>query len=57
VLERIDMDPADLVTFITSEHGPDDAAEGAVAVQAAMAVLKAWLKQVSPGVTGLFSVG
>ena len=56
-LERIDPSPADLVAFITSEHGAADATEGAMAVQAAMAALGAWLKQVSPGVTGLLSVG
>ena len=56
-LERIDLTLADLVAFITSEHGPDDAAEEAAAVEAAMAALKAWLVQVSPGETGLLSVG
>jgi hypothetical protein len=56
-LQRIDFNLADLVAFITSEHGPDDAAEEAAAAQAAMTALKAWLAQVSPGVTGLLSVG
>jgi hypothetical protein len=56
-LERIDLNRADLIAFITSEHGPDEAAEEAAAVEAAMAALKAWLVQVSPGVTGLLSVG
>jgi hypothetical protein len=56
-VERIDMNPADLIAFITSEHGPDHAADEAAGVQAALDSLKAWLKQVSPGVTGLLSVG
>jgi hypothetical protein len=56
-LERVDMNLADLVAFITSEHGPDEAAEGAAAAQAALAALKAWLVRVSPGETGLLSIG
>jgi len=56
-LERIDLDLPDLVAFITSEHGPEHAAEEAAATRAALAALKAWLAQVSPGVTGLLSVG
>jgi hypothetical protein len=47
----------DLIAFITSEHGGDHAAEEAAAVQAALTTLKGWAREVSPGTTGLLSVG
>jgi hypothetical protein len=56
-LQPIDLDLADLIAFITSEHGPDSASEEAAAARTAMTTLKGWLAQVSPGVTGLLSVG
>ena len=56
-LEPLTLDLGDLVAFITSEHGADDAAEEATAVQAAFTTLKGWAREVSPGTTGLLSVG
>ena len=47
----------DLIAFITSEHGAELAAEEAAAVQAALTTLKTWAREVSPGTTGLLSVG
>jgi hypothetical protein len=57
VLQQIDLNLPDLVALITSERGPKDAAEETMAAQAAVTALKMWLAQVSPGVTGLLSVG
>ncbi len=47
--------------FVASEDGPDDATEDAadeeVVVQAALAILKTWLAEISPQSVGLLSVG
>jgi hypothetical protein len=62
-LDSVECVAGDVTAFIASEHGPDDpddpdgTAEEAVAVQAALATLKAWLAEVSPGSVGLLSVG
>jgi hypothetical protein len=40
-----------------ARHGPDDAADEEVAVQASLTTLKAWLAEVSPESVGLLSVG
>ena len=56
-LNRVDISLSDLVAFITSEHGSEQAAEEAAAVQAALTTLKGWLAQVPAGTTGLLSVG
>jgi hypothetical protein len=57
VLESIEFDNAELIAFVASEHGPDDAELGAQAVQAALAKLKEWLPEVSTGSVGLLSIG
>jgi hypothetical protein len=60
VLDGVECVAGDVTAFIASEHGPDDSdgtAEKAVAVQAALATLKAWLAEVSPRSVGLLSVG
>jgi hypothetical protein len=56
-LDGVECEAGDVTTFIESEHGTDGAAEEAVAVQAALTTLKAWLAEVSPGSVGLLSVG
>ena len=56
-LDRVEGETHEVTAFVVSEHGPDDAAEQAVAVQAALTTLKAWLAAVSPGMVGLLSVG
>jgi hypothetical protein len=52
-LDGVECEAGDVAAFVVSEHGPDDAAEGAVAVQAALATLKAWLAEVSSASVGL----
>jgi hypothetical protein len=56
-LDGVECEAGDVAAFVASEHGPDDAAEGAVAVRAALATLKAWLAEVSSASVGLLSVG
>ena len=56
-LNGVECEAGDVTTFIESEHGTDGEAEEAVAVQAALTTLKAWLAEVSPGSVGLLSVG
>jgi hypothetical protein len=56
-LDGVECEAGDVAAFVASEHGPDDAAEGAVAVQAALATLKAWFAEVSSASVGLLSVG
>jgi len=56
-LNGVECEASDVTAFIASEHSTDDAAEEAVAVQAALTTLKAWLAEVSPGSVGLLSVG
>jgi hypothetical protein len=56
-LDGVDCEVGDVTVFVTGEHGPDGAAEEAVAVQAALTTLKVWLADVSPGSVGLLSVG
>jgi hypothetical protein len=56
-LDHIKCETADVTAFVTSEHGPDSAAEEAAAVQAALTTLKAWLAHLSPGLVGLLSIG
>jgi hypothetical protein len=43
--------------FVASEDGPDDSADEEVVVQAALAILKTWLAEISPQSVGLLSVG
>ena len=56
-LDGVECEASEVTAFVASEHGPDGAAEEAVAVQAALTTLKAWLAEVSPGSVGLLSVG
>jgi len=56
-LQGVECEAGDVTAFITGEYGPADAAEGAVAVQAALAMLKEWLTAVSLGSVGLLSIG
>jgi hypothetical protein len=56
-LDDVECDAGDLTAFVASERGPNGAAEEAMAVQAALSTLKAWLSEVSPESTGLLSVG
>jgi len=56
-LNDVVCEVSDPTAFIASEHGLDGAAEEAVAVQAALSTLKAWLSEVSPESTGLLSIG
>jgi len=56
-LKPVDLKLSDLIAFITSEHGSEEAAEEAGAVQAALTTFKGWLAQVAAGTTGLLSVG
>jgi len=56
-LNQVDLSLSDLLAFITSEHGSEQAAEEAAAVQAAVTTFKGWLVQVPAGTTGLLSVG
>ena len=56
-LDGIECEIGDVTAFVVSEHGPDGATEEAVAVQAALTTLKAWLAEVTPGSVGLLSVG
>jgi hypothetical protein len=51
------MRRGDVTALVASEHGPDGAADEAVAVQAALTTLKAWLVEASRGSVGLLSVG
>ncbi len=57
VLEGVECDASVVTAFVASEHSSDGAEEEAVAVQAALTTLKAWLAEVSPGSVGLLSVG
>jgi len=56
-LNDVVCDASELTAFVASERGPDGAADEAVAVQAALSTLKAWLAEVSPESTGLLSIG
>ena len=56
-LDGVECEASDVTAFVASEHGPDGAAEEAVAVAAVLTTLKAWLAEVSPGSVGLLSVG
>ena len=56
-LDGVECDTGEVTAFVASERGPDGASEEAVMVQAALATLKAWLAEVSPGSVGLLSVG
>jgi hypothetical protein len=56
-LGAIEFDTADVIAFVTSEHGSNDAELGAAAVRAALAKLKEWLPEVSTGSVGLLSIG
>ena len=56
-LDGVECEAGDMTAFVASEHGPDRAEEEAMAVQAALTTLKAWLAEVSPGSVGLLSVG
>lgn len=56
-LDTVEGDARDVTAFVVAEHGPDDAADEAAAVQAALTSLKAWLREVAPGTVGLLSVG
>jgi hypothetical protein len=56
-LNAVECETGDVTAFVASEHGPDDAEDGAAAVQAALATLKAWLAEVAPGSIGLLHVG
>jgi hypothetical protein len=56
-LDGVACEAGDVTEFVAGEHGAADAAEGAVAVQAALVTLKAWLAEVSPGSVGLLSIG
>ena len=56
-LDGVTCEAGDMKTFFSSEHGPDNVAEGAAAVQAALTILKTWLAEVSPGSVRLMSVG
>lgn len=56
-LNPVDLSLSGLVAFITSEHGSEEAAEEAAAVQAALTTFKGWLAQVPADTTGLLSVG
>jgi hypothetical protein len=42
-LAGVEYEAGDVTVFVASEHGPDDAADEAAAVQAALTTLKAWL--------------
>jgi hypothetical protein len=46
-----------VTAFVASEHGRDGPEEEAMAIQAALTTLKAWLAEVSLGSVGLLSVG
>jgi hypothetical protein len=56
-LAGVECEAGDVTAFVASEHGPDDAADEATAVQAALTTLKAWLAEVSSATVGLLSVG
>jgi hypothetical protein len=56
-LDGVEGETGDVTAFIVSEHGPEEAVPEAVAVQAALTALKAWLAEVPPGSVGLLSVG
>jgi hypothetical protein len=56
-LDGVEGEASDVTAFIVSEHGPDEAAQEAVAVQAALTTLKGWLAELSPGSIGLLSIG
>jgi hypothetical protein len=56
-LDGVAGEAGDVTAFVISEHGADGGAEEAVAVQAALTTLKAWLAEVPPGSVGLLSVG
>jgi len=55
-LKDVECEVGDVTAFIVSEGRSDGAREEAAAVQSALATLKAWLAQVSPGSIGLLSV-
>ena len=56
-LGGVECEAGDVRAFVASEHGPDGAEEEAVAVQAALTTLKAWLTEISPGSVELLSIG
>src|SRR5580704_8449036 len=56
-LDGVECEAGDVTAFIISEHGPDEAAQETVAVQAALTTLKGWLDELSPGSVGLLSIG
>jgi hypothetical protein len=56
-LNAVECETGDVTAFVAREHGSDGAADEAVAVQAALVALKAWLADVAPGSIGLLSVG
>jgi hypothetical protein len=56
-LAAVECQTGDVTTFVADEHGPDGAADEAVAIQAALASLKAWLSEVAPGSIGLLFIG
>jgi hypothetical protein len=56
-LDGVECEADDVTAFVASEHGPDGAEEQAMAVQATLTTLKAWLAEISPGSVGLLSVG
>ena len=56
-LAGVECEAGDVTAFVASEHGPDGAEQEAMAVQAALTTLKAWLAEISPGSVGLLSVG
>jgi len=56
-LDGVECEAGDVTAFVASEHGAEGAVEEAVAVQAALTTLKAWLAEVLPGSAGLLSIG
>jgi hypothetical protein len=56
-LADVRCETPDVTEFVVSEHGADDADDGARMVQAALATLKAWLSEVRSGQVGLLSIG
>jgi hypothetical protein len=56
-LAGVECEAGEVTAFVASEHDPDDAADEAAAVQAALTTLKTWLAAVSPQSVGLLSVG
>ena len=56
-LNGVECEAGDVMAFVASEHGRDGPEEEAMAIQAALTTLKAWLAEVSLGSVGLLSVG